>query len=164
MEQNFLGGLEILIAVGHIVVSHANPYRRFRGTSPPPAGWKCKPSVEPTWCDAVKPAMYLSSTLRPFQDRGTCLYTYLSPVVSVITTASHYTNAIRSLPMMNIPVLLCNRGEILDYGRFHTELKAWVNGEKSGSQTLNLKNKQTSWPLVRKRTIPTERPPLVDEI
>jgi hypothetical protein len=24
--------------------------------------------------------------------------------------------------------------------------------------------KQTPWPLVRKRTIPTERPPLVDEI
>jgi hypothetical protein len=26
------------------------------------------------------------------------------------------------------------------------------------------KNKQTPWPLVRKRTIPTERRPLVDEI
>jgi hypothetical protein len=26
------------------------------------------------------------------------------------------------------------------------------------------KTKQTPWPLVRKRTIPTERPPLVDEI
>jgi hypothetical protein len=26
------------------------------------------------------------------------------------------------------------------------------------------KNKQTPWPLVRERTIPTERPPLVDEI
>jgi hypothetical protein len=25
-------------------------------------------------------------------------------------------------------------------------------------------NKQTQWPLVRERTIPTERPPLVDEI
>jgi hypothetical protein len=25
-------------------------------------------------------------------------------------------------------------------------------------------NKQTPWPLVRKRTIPTERPPLVGEI
>jgi hypothetical protein len=25
-------------------------------------------------------------------------------------------------------------------------------------------NKQTPWPLVRERTIPTERPPLVDEI
>jgi hypothetical protein len=24
--------------------------------------------------------------------------------------------------------------------------------------------KQTPWPLVRKRTIPTDRPPLVDEI
>jgi hypothetical protein len=26
------------------------------------------------------------------------------------------------------------------------------------------KNKQTPWPLVRERTIPTDRPPLVDEI
>jgi hypothetical protein len=25
-------------------------------------------------------------------------------------------------------------------------------------------NKQTPWPLVRERTIPTDRPPLVDEI
>jgi hypothetical protein len=25
-------------------------------------------------------------------------------------------------------------------------------------------NNQTPWPLVRERTIPTERPPLVDEI
>jgi hypothetical protein len=25
-------------------------------------------------------------------------------------------------------------------------------------------NKQTPWPLVRQRTIPTERPPIVDEI
>jgi hypothetical protein len=28
----------------------------------------------------------------------------------------------------------------------------------------NKTNKQTPWPLVRKRTIPTERPPLVGEI
>jgi hypothetical protein len=26
------------------------------------------------------------------------------------------------------------------------------------------KTKQTPWPLVRERTIPTDRPPLVDEI
>jgi hypothetical protein len=29
---------------------------------------------------------------------------------------------------------------------------------------LQTKQKQTPWPLVRKRAIPTERPPLVDEI
>jgi hypothetical protein len=29
---------------------------------------------------------------------------------------------------------------------------------------LLLQTKQTPWPLVRERTIPTERPPLVDEI
>jgi hypothetical protein len=32
--------------------------------------------------------------------------------------------------------------------------------DKTKKQT----NKQTPWPLVRERTIPTERPPLVDEI
>jgi hypothetical protein len=29
---------------------------------------------------------------------------------------------------------------------------------------IKVLNKQTPWPLVRERTIPTERPPLVDEI
>jgi hypothetical protein len=29
---------------------------------------------------------------------------------------------------------------------------------------LSNKTKQTPWPLVRERTIPTDRPPLVDEI
>jgi hypothetical protein len=33
------------------------------------------------------------------------------------------------------------------------------------SAAFNTKtNKQTPWPLVRERTIPTDRPPLVDEI
>jgi hypothetical protein len=31
-------------------------------------------------------------------------------------------------------------------------------------QTNKQTNKQTPWPLVRERTIPTERQPLVDEI
>jgi hypothetical protein len=31
-------------------------------------------------------------------------------------------------------------------------------------QTNKQTNKQTPWPLVRERTIPTEQPPLVDEI
>jgi hypothetical protein len=30
--------------------------------------------------------------------------------------------------------------------------------------TTQQTNKQTPWPLVRERTIPTDRPPLVDEI
>jgi hypothetical protein len=35
-----------------------------------------------------------------------------------------------------------------------------------GGQTTiqDKQTKQTPWPLVRERTIPTERPPLVDEI
>jgi hypothetical protein len=32
------------------------------------------------------------------------------------------------------------------------------------SPLQNKQTKQTPWPLVRERTIPTERPPLVDEI
>jgi hypothetical protein len=32
------------------------------------------------------------------------------------------------------------------------------------SISVTIKTKQTLWPLVRKRTIPTERPPLVGEI
>jgi hypothetical protein len=34
----------------------------------------------------------------------------------------------------------------------------------SNQITLRRNTKQTPWPLVRKRTIPTDRPPLVDEI
>jgi hypothetical protein len=34
----------------------------------------------------------------------------------------------------------------------------------SQSRYLGMTIKQTPWPLVRERTIPTERPPLVDEI
>jgi hypothetical protein len=40
-------------------------------------------------------------------------------------------------------------------------------GETMLAVTINRitnKTKQTPWPLVRERTIPTERPPLVDEI
>jgi hypothetical protein len=33
-----------------------------------------------------------------------------------------------------------------------------------GGGANNIKQKQTPWPLVRERTIPTDRPPLVDEI
>jgi hypothetical protein len=42
------------------------------------------------------------------------------------------------------------------------------NGISQNSQIFQVydikKQKQTPWPLVRKRIIPTERPPLVDEI
>jgi hypothetical protein len=39
-----------------------------------------------------------------------------------------------------------------------------VSTELNKAKGLKSANKQTPWPLVRKRTIPTERPPLVDEI
>jgi hypothetical protein len=37
-------------------------------------------------------------------------------------------------------------------------------GGRLGPAAYNKQTKQTPWPLVRKRTIPTERPPLVNEI
>jgi hypothetical protein len=45
-------------------------------------------------------------------------------------------------------------------------LSPWIDPVTSGKQSLTNRqtNKQTPWPLVRERTIPTERPPLVDEI
>jgi hypothetical protein len=38
------------------------------------------------------------------------------------------------------------------------------NTEVHNKGTRQNKQKQTPWPLVRERTIPTDRPPLVDEI
>jgi hypothetical protein len=38
-----------------------------------------------------------------------------------------------------------------------------MNGERTEMKNKQT-NKQTPWPLVPKGTIPTERPPLVDEI
>jgi hypothetical protein len=43
----------------------------------------------------------------------------------------------------------------------------WGSGLYPSPESLkreNTKTKQTPWPLVRERTLPTERPPLVDEI
>jgi hypothetical protein len=39
-----------------------------------------------------------------------------------------------------------------------------VAGLTPDKVTVTNKTKQTPWPLVRERTIPTERPPLVDEM
>jgi hypothetical protein len=36
--------------------------------------------------------------------------------------------------------------------------------EEHTASIIKKKQKQTPWPLVRERTIPTDRPPLVDEI
>jgi hypothetical protein len=38
------------------------------------------------------------------------------------------------------------------------------SGPSVNFKVIRQKQKQTQWALVRKRTIPTERPPLVDEI
>jgi hypothetical protein len=47
--------------------------------------------------------------------------------------------------------------------------KDWIKmnmqeGREIYKSTKQKQNKQTPWPLVRQRTIPTERPPFVDEI
>jgi hypothetical protein len=49
---------------------------------------------------------------------------------------------------------------------YELDNRALVNESASYHQTLKCrtKQKQTPWPLVRKRTIPTARPPLVSEI
>jgi hypothetical protein len=39
-----------------------------------------------------------------------------------------------------------------------------IQKEKGSNRKQKQKQKQTPWPLVRERTIPTDRPPLVDEI
>jgi hypothetical protein len=44
------------------------------------------------------------------------------------------------------------------YSDIHKDIFVCVLTKKQNKQ------KQTPWPLVRERTIPTERPPLVDEI
>jgi hypothetical protein len=45
----------------------------------------------------------------------------------------------------------------------HTYIHTYIRVE-GNSYFANEYQKQTPWPLVRERTIPTERPPLVDEI
>jgi hypothetical protein len=39
-----------------------------------------------------------------------------------------------------------------------------LQGQLHAQNGADMQNKQTPWPLVRERTIPTEKPPLVDEI
>jgi hypothetical protein len=46
----------------------------------------------------------------------------------------------------------------------HSVLQAVSVASNSDNRLTPSLNKQTPWPLVRERTIPTERPPLVDEI
>jgi hypothetical protein len=46
---------------------------------------------------------------------------------------------------------------------WHRNVSRQLEGTEPFRPVTN-KNKQTPWPLVRERTIPTDRPPLVDEI
>jgi uncharacterized membrane-anchored protein YhcB (DUF1043 family) len=47
-----------------------------------------------------------------------------------------------------------------DYQKFWQRLVTAAHNKQDPNKT----NKQTPWPLVSERTIPTEQPPLVDEI
>jgi hypothetical protein len=57
-----------------------------------------------------------------------------------------------------------NRPCFIYNGRHAILLMAYFVSYASSEERNYKQNKQTPWPLVRKRTIPTERPPLVDEI
>jgi hypothetical protein len=53
----------------------------------------------------------------------------------------------------------------LRIGGWRLEAGGWRLGEpQCRLDNIKKNKKQTPWPLVRERTIPTERPPLVDEI
>jgi hypothetical protein len=47
---------------------------------------------------------------------------------------------------------------------FSQRLQIWTTVIVNSYTTIYYKTKQTPWPLVRERTIPTERPPLVNEV
>jgi hypothetical protein len=52
-----------------------------------------------------------------------------------------------------------------EWGRRGTCICYWKENQRERGHYENQeKQKQTPWPLVRERTIPTDRPPLVDEI
>jgi hypothetical protein len=57
-----------------------------------------------------------------------------------------------------------NRDELVQKGILMPESPTTPLPEPGESLYIKTKNKQTPWPLVRERTIPTDRPPLVDEI
>jgi hypothetical protein len=54
--------------------------------------------------------------------------------------------------------------QIYEYLRIGTNSFLPCNFYRTAANCTYYKLKRTLWPLVRKRTIPTERPPLVDEI
>jgi hypothetical protein len=61
-------------------------------------------------------------------------------------------------------IFIYNRKE---HKRINKEIKG-IRKQENGNEEIinveNIKKKQTPWPLVSKRTIPTEGPPLVDQI
>jgi hypothetical protein len=64
---------------------------------------------------------------------------------------------VETLPRTN---LLANSSCRLD-----EETENGAKAQEEGSRAIDNNNKKrTPWPLVRKRTLPTERPSLVDEI
>jgi hypothetical protein len=69
-----------------------------------------------------------------------------------------FTLTMKAICSSDKPVLTSyRRRHILEDGIHHC--KSWIS-----NLTYQTKNKQTPWPLVGNRNIPTERPPLVSEI
>jgi hypothetical protein len=79
-----------------------------------------------------------------------------------------FTNVLQKPAFTNFRVEEWARYErmICSVRNMRSELGFWVNQCKLTAlhKAVLSKQKQTPWPLVRERTIPTERPPLVDEI
>jgi hypothetical protein len=80
-----------------------------------------------------------------------------SSETSVLTRATQ-----RNIPEENFLRSHC-RENLKVYKRNTSEALMSLE-EENVSQIILTNIKQTPWPLVRERTIPTERPPLVDEI
>jgi hypothetical protein len=73
----------------------------------------------------------------------------------------HMKRYSRALGLRSFRAADCDTDRCLAVAKIRESLA--VN--KQRSHTFHMERfKQTPWPLVRKRTVPTERPPLVDEI
>jgi hypothetical protein len=67
-----------------------------------------------------------------------------------------FTSIIDGAGYLHAPALISQRKEL--------PVPIGKEARRAQGPPWNLQTKQTPWPLFRERTIPTDRPPLVDEI